>query len=354
MPVRIIPMSQFVPPVTGTGGDPSSVMANSYDLNRLFRSRTGSVKRRREENSGLEELFDITRDYPPLVEPGRQNLDLSVVRSLLVAASAAAKELATLSTNKKLDDNTRRITDACMSLYKLVEATIECAIVPMTGGAARYRASGPPPPDPEEVKLKLALETAEKSVVVFGANLGTAQIGNRNTLSANFTAGLRNAAISKAGEDAAAAAESVRQVADALSCADGLDFVGRTSTAYNERGGRGGEPEGAAATTGPSFYSMPVKLTFPDRDSRIYFEQTVKKHCGVSAKMDLPKSLRTASADFGTSLRTKYPGKIIFVKTDSRRKLFTAIAKKSGDLSWDRVEDTMAITPAMLAGGAAQ
>lgn len=354
-------MEQFIPPVTGIGGIASSVVANMHDSNRIFRGRTGSVKRRREERTGLEDLFDLTRDYPPLVEPERQYLDLSAVRSLLVAASATARELASVAAKASLDDDTRKVTEACLSLYKVVEATIECAIVPLAGGALPkgVRTSNPPQPDPEETKLKVALETADKSLVVFGANLGNAQIGNRNTLSANFTAGLRNAAIAKSGEDAAVAAETVRQVADALSCAESIDFIGRTSTAYRARGetrGDGGEDtEGAAASAEPpSYYSMPIKLSFPDRDSRIYFEQTIKRNCGVSSKMDLPKNLRTASAEFGAGLRTKYPGKIIVVKTEVRKKLFTAITKKNGEQSWERLEDTMAITPAMMAGVAAQ
>jgi len=350
-------MAQFVPPVTGTGGIASSIVANMHDTNRIFRSRTGSVKRRREDNTGLEELFDITRDYPPLVEPEKQHLDLSVVRSLLVATSAAARELTTATAKVSLDEDTRTVANACLSLYKLMEATIECALVPMAGGAAptRGRNTGLPPPDPEENMLRIALEVADKSLVVFGSNLGTAQIGNRNTLSANFTNGLRDAAINKAGEDAAAAAESVRQVADALSCAETIDFIGWTSTVHRARGEGGEDSDGAAALPAPpTFYSMPVKLTFPDRESRIYFEQTIRKNCGVSSKMDLPKNLRTASAEFGTGLRAKHPGKIVVVKTDIRRKLFTAIAKNNGDQSWERLEDTLAITPAMMAGVSAQ
>jgi len=45
---------------------------------------------------------------------------------------------------------------------------------------------------------------------------------------------------------------------------------------------------------------------------------------------------------------------IVVVKTDTRRRIFTAIAKKNGDLTWDRLEDSLAITPAMLAGGTAE
>jgi len=219
------------------------------------------------------------------------------------------------------------------------------------GRAAGGHRDPAPPPDPEEIKLKEALDAADKSVIVFGANLGCAQIGNRNTLSANFTAGLRDAAIGKAGEDATAAAESVRQVADALSCAENVDFVGRTSTAYVRRGEGGAEDaDGAAACPPPSYYSMPVRLTFPDRDSRIYFEQTVKKQCGVSAKQDLPRTLRTASADFGARLRAQFPDLIIVVKLDSKRRLFTAIGKKNGCPTWDKLDEKLPITPAMLAG----
>jgi len=221
------------------------------------------------------------------------------------------------------------------------------------GGGGERAAADPPAPDPEETKLEKALETADRSSVIFGANLGNVQIGNRNTLSANFTAGLRDAAIKKAGSSAAAATESVRLVADALSCAQGVDFVGRASEAYVARGGGAAGAEGGVAAdeaSPPTFYSMPVKLTFPDKDARIYFEQTVKKHCGLSVKMDLPRNLRMAASDFNRKLREKYPGSIIVVKTETNRRLFTAIAKKDGSPTWDKLDDKLTITPAMLAG----
>jgi len=172
------------------------------------------------------------------------------------------------------------------------------------------------------------------------------------THSNNFTSGLKDAAISRAGSDATVATESVRQVADALSCVESLDFIGRASAPYTPRAGPGdeGAAGGASQPTAPSYHSMPVKLVFPDKDSRIYFEQTVKKNCGISAKINLPPTLRKVSSEFGESMRKKYPGMITVVKLEPKKRIFSLITKTHGERSWTKQSDTVVITPALLAG----
>ena len=56
-------------------------------------------------------------------------------------------------------------------------------------------------------KLRLALERADKTSFLFGANLGEASIANSGALALNLNVGIRNATIAKSSADPSVAAE---------------------------------------------------------------------------------------------------------------------------------------------------
>ena len=87
-----------------------------------------------------------------------------------------------------------------------------------------------PPPEPAKVKaLWEALEIADKTVVIFDANLGPASAANLAALAHNLTTGLRAASIDKAANKPDEAAEGVHLASDALSCATKVKFLGQSS-----------------------------------------------------------------------------------------------------------------------------
>ncbi len=72
--MKPIPLSAFIPPVTGTKGRPGAVASNLFDTSGNFRERTASFKRRRiGDERDMDDAFDITRPYPPLVHPPPPN-----------------------------------------------------------------------------------------------------------------------------------------------------------------------------------------------------------------------------------------------------------------------------------------
>ena len=116
--------------------------------------------------------------------------------------------------------------------------------------------------EPNETReLRAALEKADTTSIIFGANLGEAAIANRGALAHNLNVGIRNSTISKSGADAAVAAENVRVVTDAMSLVKNAEFLGGSSKIHSARDGslRG-------------FYSMPVKVEFENKGARIQFE----------------------------------------------------------------------------------
>jgi hypothetical protein len=236
------------------------------------------------------------------------------------------------------------------TLVGLVGAVVEKGIEPLSaavvgvGGAPTSRrfasaarglanpvASVPPPPPPGRRELVDALKKSEKEAVVFGANLGAVGMAHRGTLNANFTTDLQRKVVEKAeGKPEAGVRESLRIVEDALSCAESVDFMGPRSNPYvNQR-------EGATG----SFCSMPVKLSFQDRDSRINFERSMREHAGLRAIQSLPGSIRDEMGVFRRAMETRYPGKIIMTRPNARNLEYIAFMKEDGEKKWNECMET--------------
>ena len=343
--MRPVPMAAFTPPVTGVG-HPSAVVANMFDTAGVFRPRTfsGQKRRRMEQSDPWSAPYDLTRDYPPLTMPPPLVLDVSSVRALLVEAASKAAETEALAAKKGASEPTKTLAGSAIALFKLIEAVVEKAIIPLAENSSSLSAvtatCSPPPEDKGKAALRKALETAEKTAIVFNSNLGNMPIANRTTLSHNFTEGLRLAAIDKSGADPVVATEAVRAAADALSCAAGVEFLGQSSRRPTVTGGAGVE---AAA-----FCTMPVRLTFEDRGGRQYFERTMREKCGIRSTLSLPNGIRAELKKFHNSMKEKNPEKMVMTRPDAARLCFICFTKTEGDKSWSQSPDTGDIDPACL------
>ncbi len=115
------------------------------------------------------------------------------------------------------------------------------------------------------------MAAAEKTAIIFDADLGTACVGNKDRLTHTFFATVKAKAIAVAEEGegsedkiAAATAEAICVADDALSCAADMSFLGQATKLYaNSRD--------ASDARNSSFYTMPIKFVFPDKSSRIHF-----------------------------------------------------------------------------------
>ena len=234
-------MAPIIPPCTGTGGIASSLHANLCDYSGNFRGRLGSGTKRsrteawgRREDDDMQARFDLTRSYPPLVVPPPPSVDVPAIKALMVEAAKSATVTKALLADKKASAPNKLLAGSIMALYSLVEALLEKALLPLAEHAKSppFPANAPPPTpaEPADVlELRGALERADRTSIFFGANLGEASIANRNALAHNLNIGIRNTIISKAGDNATAAAESVRVAADALSCSTNVEFLGAAS-----------------------------------------------------------------------------------------------------------------------------
>jgi hypothetical protein len=358
----VMPPTIIVPPVTGVNRN-NNPYANLFDRSGAFRDRAGSGTKRL-RTDGQEELlnsvYNLTRDFPPLELPGKPAVDVATIKSILVEAANMVGSLEPVLGREDASVDSKAVLNMLKLLVGLVGAVVEKGIEPLSAvvvgagaptgrrfasaarGLANPVAAAPPPPPPGRRELVEALARSEREAVVFGTNLGAVGMAHRGSLNSNFTADLQRKVVEKAeGKPDIDVNESLRIVEDALSCAESVDFMGQRSSPYlNQR-------EGATG----SFCSMPVKLTFQDRDTRINFERTVRENAGLRVIQSLPRSVRTEMALFRKAMECRYPDKIVMARTNARSLSFTALIKNDGDKKWVECREAVPIPLGVMLPG---
>jgi hypothetical protein len=334
----------MIPPVT-IGGRTPPVVANSFDSSGNFRSRNGSFKRPRMEagdGGSRDGYFYLSREPSTACLPNVPKLDVAKIRGLMVKSNDVAMAIRSRMADGSVSGELKELAGLSISLLDLVNAVVEEGILLMVSspaaislasvvaGPAATAAPSKPCEEPRTAELKAALTKAEKTAVVFDADLGQSLVANRVTLSGAFAAGLKAATVKVAEESGEDVNEGIRIVNDALSCADDLEFAGQTSYPKIDK------RDPANPVTLP-FCTMPVRLEFPNRNNRIHFEKTLKKHCDLKATMSLPAPIRKYQALFLNALRERY--KIVMVRPDTRSLLLVAFHKEDGVGGWSRCRE---------------
>lgn len=350
--MKPIPLSSFIPPVTGTNSRPSAVSANWFDTSRNFRPRSGSFKRPRMGDDGeLDRAFDLTQQYPPLTNPPKPFFDVEAIKTLMVDATTKAAAIRAKAENPNMDEGTKEFASFTISLFDLLTSVVEKAVIPLadrpppswprSGGIEPPGVAPKPPPGKKE--LTEALILAEKTCVIFDAELGSESVGNKDRLARAFSESVRAKAVALAEEasdspESAAimAAESIRVADDALSCANDICFLGQATKPYNNK-------RNASDPRNGSFHTMPVKLEFPDRNSRIYFERMMREKCKIKASMSLPLGIRKEAEICRKTVLEKYPGEIVMIRAEAEGLRFVAFHKKDGEGKWIRCPETYKI-----------
>ena len=98
---------------------------------------------------------------------------------------------------------------------------------------------------------------------------------------------------------------------------------------------------------------MPVKLRFADRDSRIFFENTVRNVAGLKATQSFPKQIRGEMKTFMDKIKSENPGLIVMVRPDSRSLRLNAFTKNDGERSWTRYHESHPIPIGIMLSGPA-
>jgi len=197
-----------------------------------------------------------------------------------------------------------------------------------SGGSGTSNQTGKqkkPAPTKEEIekaKVKKVLREAERRIIAFDLDLGTAPIMNKTTISKNVTVDLHNRA--KSGNHDWAVDSAATMVDDVLSCAQ-LEFLGSgTRRFHNNR-----DPTDARNNR---MCTVPVRFDFKNKDQRIRAETAMKKICKVRTAVPYPKRMREALASLVIEGKTKAPGKFVMTKVDVEN--LTISAHVRGETGW--------------------
>ncbi len=341
--MKPIPISRFVPPVTGHGTFAGAVYANRHDPSGTFRQRprSVSVKRMRlEPESDADAAYNLTQSYPRPTLPERPGLDLAGIEGLLIEAGPKVETVRKLleddaeATKKaKLPPCTKSVGELCILLFSILEAVCEKGVKPLATNPIPIPKERPPrQAEPEDVKarreLKKTLETAEKSAVIFNLNLGSVPIMNKDTLNNNFSRAVLDATNQTALTKKISADESRTIVDDMLSCVKELTFLGQSTKPYaNDK-----NPEDPMLNQG--IHTIPVKVDFDSKTERINFERTFKEKTGLKVAQSIPKKIKKIYDEYNTQVRQLNKGKWVIIRIDPSKLCLRALVKEAGEKKW--------------------
>ncbi len=195
------------------------------------------------------------------------------------------------------------------------------------GASGKARLMSVSQSDPRPKKLRQVIAKAEKSVTLFDLDLGPVPVINRDTLSRKVTLLLHEKAkstgIYKGNHDAAA-----KTMDNILSCAsiDSRLFYNNKDTS---------DPRNNKMCT------VPVKLTFRDKNTRFQAEQTLKKACNVKCSTPYPKKLRAIIDSFIKDCKVTKSGCFILARVDVENLCITARART--DSGWVNLDNKVNI-----------
>ena len=275
------------------------------------------------------------------------------VRSLLASATSVVEDLKGEMATKTFDNKTKMVANAIIVLFTLTEA-IANAVVPwmeeqddsdsdetsiFTSNTSRDPCANPSRPPhsstahcqdtQHNTALNNCLDSAEKSAILFDCNLGRLPTANRDNLTFALWSGVKTAAISKAEREGTAASSAIKLVDDAVSCVTSTEFLGTRSTQYVNKQNKD-DPRNN------NFCSMPVKLTFRDRGSRINFEQVMRTFCDLRATISLPKPIRELRTSLAEDVRSNAPNCFVSIRLNSEKQSLIALTKKDASSQWEQ------------------
>jgi hypothetical protein len=132
-------------------------------------------------------------------------------------------------------------------------------------------------------------------------------------------------------------------MSDALDCVKEMDFIGLKSEKTRQKD--------VTTNEAKTHFTMPIKLKFDDRNSRLHFERSVRATCGLRAVMSLPKTIREEQSLFAKALRDRYKDELVTVRPDIDSLHFIAFKKKATEKRWARCSESLPIPPGILLSG---
>jgi hypothetical protein len=202
-------------------------------------------------------------------------------------------------------------------------------------------ASKPPPPKADP--FLTAVKDAERSVLIHNLNLGQAPTLNPTTISSKVTAALL-LCIAKCEPSSGGSVNGfVREIADdIMSMVQGMTFFGS--------GTRPSKNPSNSSENG-SFYTVPVKLTFQNRQVASKIFETLRKY-KIQVTTPYHKSLRASFALVQAKVRAENPGYQVRVNLDLNKRALKAFVRPNVEHAerypWEFVGKSIPLPPDAL------
>lgn len=202
------------------------------------------------------------------------------------------------------------------------------------GSTSRARLSTAPTHPSQEQKVKKALHDAERKMIVFDLDLGTAPIINKKTISEKVTISLHGKSKDCSNMDAK---DAGTMVDDVLSCST-LEFLGSgTRSFYNRR--RKDDPRNN------KFCTVPVRFEFQNKDTRTQAEQALRRVCKVKPSIPYPKKLRNMINETISKGKAANPDTFIRTKVDIEKLVVMGLIRDSSTGKWKELKDLTQAIP---------
>jgi len=205
-----------------------------------------------------------------------------------------------------IQENTASVMlDGFAKANKKAAATKQVAPVtdPPGGGGTKGngKQDGSTEEDSRKKRFVQAVREAEKSTLVFNTDMGTVAVMNPNTMNRKFSMALKAKAAEVDGNmNGEPKADTVTQLDDTLSMVKNMDYFGKTTK----------------QAKGKEFYTIPVKLSYKDKDTRITAEQNLRKLCKVSCTTPYHSTLRDVMKKAMDEAKVKYKNCYVQTRVD--------------------------------------
>jgi hypothetical protein len=156
-------------------------------------------------------------------------------------------------------------------------------------------------------KKKFAQEVkeAERSTLIFRTNMGTTPVLNPETMKRRFTENVIAKAAAVEGKEGRPSQAVTEQLDDALAMVTKMDFFGKQTKKSKDK--HGNEED---------FCTIPVKLSFKDKETREAADNRLKKLCKMGGTVPYHRTLRNVINTVLDECKQKFPDSYIQVKVD--------------------------------------
>jgi hypothetical protein len=178
-------------------------------------------------------------------------------------------------------------------------------------------------------KFVQEVKEAERSCLIFKTNMGSGPVMNPETMRKRFSMDLAAKAAKEEGAaDGRPSAGVAAQLDDALCMVTKMEYFGK-ETKKAKKKGKDGEEE--------DFYTIPVKLSFKDKETRDAADGRMRKLCKTGGTVPYHRTLRNVINKVITEAKGKYPNNFIQVKVDAE-KFRLRVSRREAGVWYNNIE----------------